>query len=54
MAKLDIGETDMSEYYVDFGSWHIEGNNPDEVREKAIERIGAGEFPEICSIEKND
>ena len=43
-------EEEGKEYYVDFQSWHITGKDADDVRQKAIERLEAGEKVFIDSI----
>jgi hypothetical protein len=43
-------EEDGKEFYVDFQSWHITGKDADDVREKAIVRLEAGEKVFIDSI----
>lgn len=47
-------EEGQPEFYVDFQSWHISGKDADDVREKAIKRLEAGEKVFIDSIGRLD
>ena len=47
-------EEGQPEFYVDFQSWHISGKDEDDVREKAIKRLEAGEKVYIDSIGRLD
>lgn len=37
----------MPEFYIDFGSWHIEAKDKEEARAKAIKMLEDGENPPI-------
>ncbi len=47
-------EEGQPEFYVDFQSWHICGKDEDDVRNKAIKRLEAGEKVFIDSIGRLD
>ena len=46
----DREEEELTEFFVDFGSWSIQAQNADAARSKALERLASGDRPEIDSI----
>jgi hypothetical protein len=40
----------LKEYYIDFGSWHIEAVSPEQAEEKARKMIKEGDVPDIIDV----